>query len=231
MVLSLHVLGINKNVMPLQISVINVGLDTLGKGVCSIYFPFTCSQLVKYQQIFFCYFWYVNDFPLLGQWEADSSLRRSSCPNSVVPGRDWQTISGNCARTKQNSDNKLISFYCDSWGIWANYICQKEKEGSFCKSVFLKKLQFRYNLLFSNIHLIPCSFYILDFLAQNCSVLPISANPGYEKGCKGAVYYSGEPSEDYCKNIGDADGRYPWYQECCKWENEECLAKGLSFAD
>ena len=79
-------------------------------------------------------------FPHLGQWEADSSLRRSSCPNSVVPGKDWQSIAGYCARTKQNSDNKLISYVCNGLGIYTNYICQKEKEGSFCKLVFPPKI-------------------------------------------------------------------------------------------
>ena len=73
--------------------------------------------------------------------------------------------------------------------------------------------------------LIHCLFHMLWFLAQDCNVLPNSANQGYEKGCKGAVYRGGKPSEDYCNNVAGANGRYPWYKECCKWENEECIPK------
>ena len=80
-------------------------------------------------------------FPHLGQWEADSLLSRSSCPNSVVPGLDWKSMAGKCARTKQNSDNKLISFYCDTWGVNSKYICQKEKTGPICISYFIQQLQ------------------------------------------------------------------------------------------
>ena len=61
---------------------------------------------------------------------------------------------------------------------------------------------------------------------QDCSVLPSSANPGFEQGCKGAVYSGGNPSEDYCRNVGEANNRFPWYQACCKWENGECTSKG-----
>ena len=61
--------------------------------------------------------------------------------------------------------------------------------------------------------------------AQDCSVLPKSANPGFENGCKGAVYHSGQPAKNYCENSGTAAGKYPWYQDCCKWENDECVPK------
>ena len=65
----------------------------------------------------------------------------------------------------------------------------------------------------------------LSIVAHDCSVLPNSIDPGFEKGCKGAVYHTGQPAKNYCENSGTAYGKYPWYQDCCKWENDECVPK------
>ena len=39
---------------------------------------------------------------------------------------------------------------------------------------------------------------------------------GAPKGCAGAMWYSGRPSEDYCKG---GDGKYPWWARCCMWDD------------
>ena len=43
------------------------------------------------------------------------------------------------------------------------------------------------------------------------------------KGCPGAVWTNGNPSETYCK--GDNE-RFPWWKECCKWTAGKCSPKG-----
>jgi len=57
----------------------------------------------------------------------------------------------------------------------------------------------------------------------DCSILPDSVNHGFEPGCPGAVFSNGNPSEDYCRNIGKANDRYKWHQNCCKWEKQQCV--------
>jgi hypothetical protein len=41
----------------------------------------------------------------------------------------------------------------------------------------------------------------------------------HEKGCRGAVWGSGNPSRKFCTKSGT------WYTHCCKWEYERCLPK------
>ena len=55
--------------------------------------------------------------------------------------------------------------------------------------------------------------------------MPLSVNPGFDNGCEGAVWDSGTPAAEYCKNTGRANGRYAWHQACCKWENKQCIPK------
>ena len=44
----------------------------------------------------------------------------------------------------------------------------------------------------------------------------------YQKGCAGAVWQDGTPSEEYCKG---ANGKYPWWSRCCYWQpiEKRCL--------
>ena len=71
-----------------------------------------------------------------------------------------------------------------------------------------------------------CNFLLdISIVAHDCSILPRSINPGFEEGCKGAVYHTGQPAKNYCENSGTAYGKYPWYEDCCKWENDECVPK------
>ena len=55
--------------------------------------------------------------------------------------------------------------------------------------------------------------------------MPSSVNPGFDNGCKGAVWDTGDPAAEYCKNTGKANGRFAWHQSCCKWENNQCIPK------
>ena len=47
----------------------------------------------------------------------------------------------------------------------------------------------------------------------------------FGKGCKGAVWIDGKPSKQYCLNIGKANGRFRWHQNCCKWKYGGCVPK------
>ena len=58
----------------------------------------------------------------------------------------------------------------------------------------------------------------------------------YPRGCAGAVWADGSHSEDYCENKGYADGKYPWWGNCCqsvlvvttKGSHRECVTKQSS---
>ena len=66
-------------------------------------------------------------------------------------------------------------------------------------------------------------FFSLSILGYDCNVLPGSMNGGkFEKGCSGAVWSNGEYSYSYCTNSA---GRYPWWEACCKWQDEKCVPK------
>ena len=43
------------------------------------------------------------------------------------------------------------------------------------------------------------------------------------KGCPGAVWRNGDPSQTYCNGDGE---RFPWWKECCQWTGERCAPKG-----
>lgn len=76
---------------------------------------------------------YINmcQHAISGAWKADQSITRSDCPDSVVSGNDIQSLVGYCARTKRNSNNGLISYFCHSTlTSTTDYICQKAKEGN-----------------------------------------------------------------------------------------------------
>ena len=60
-------------------------------------------------------------------------------------------------------------------------------------------------------------------MPEGCENPADPPNPGFHKGCKGAVNLNGSPNEKYCKN----DSRYPWFMKCCKWENDDCFPKSL----
>ena len=51
----------------------------------------------------------------------------------------------------------------------------------------------------------------------------------YQKGCAGAVWKDGTPSEHYCKGApnGAYTGTYPWWARCCYWQpiEKRCLPK------
>ena len=65
----------------------------------------------------------------LGAWKADPSLSCQTCPDNIAGGLDSQSKAGTCARTKQDSANKLISYVCN-WSTYsADYICQKARQG------------------------------------------------------------------------------------------------------
>ena len=68
-------------------------------------------------------------------------------------------------------------------------------------------------------------FFIIDY---DCHDLPTSMN-GHEfpRGCPGAVWSNGHPSRTYCKNIGESNGRFPWWEACCKWNGHKCVPKGI----
>ena len=70
----------------------------------------------------------------------------------------------------------------------------------------------------------------IQFIVINCEDLPISMNGEKDnkgrtisKGCPGAVWTNGNPSETYCKGDG---ARFPWWKECCKWTAGKCSPKG-----
>ena len=53
-----------------------------------------------------------------------------ACSDNVVRGLDSQSIAGDCARTKQDSSNKLISYICKNIPFqYARYICKKPQQG------------------------------------------------------------------------------------------------------
>eukprot|EP00930_Biecheleria_cincta_P011861 TRINITY_DN114_c0_g1_i1.p1 TRINITY_DN114_c0_g1~~TRINITY_DN114_c0_g1_i1.p1 ORF type:complete len:587 (-),score=63.73 TRINITY_DN114_c0_g1_i1:84-1844(-) len=55
----------------------------------------------------------------------------------------------------------------------------------------------------------------------DCMQLPISMNGGsYPRGCPGAVWNDGSPSESYC---GGRNGQFPWWGACCYWSEGACL--------
>ena len=65
--------------------------------------------------------------------------------------------------------------------------------------------------------------FFLFKVPEGCEILADPPNPGFNKGCRGAVNLNGSPSKDYCKN----DDRYPWFQNCCKWVNDDCVPKSM----
>jgi len=53
--------------------------------------------------------------------------------------------------------------------------------------------------------------------AIDCNDEPNSMNGAkFPKGCAGAVWSDGSFSRDYCTNTGYANGRFPWWEKCCK---------------
>ena len=50
---------------------------------------------------------------------------------------------------------------------------------------------------------------------------PSPSGKGFEKGCDGAVWQDGKPSEHYCLGK-NAEGKYQprnsWYVDCCRWK-------------
>jgi len=59
-----------------------------------------------------------------------------------------------------------------------------------------------------------------------CQGPPYSMNgKKFGKGCPGAVYSSGEANWSYCTND---DGRFPWWQVCCWWNEDENKCKKKS---
>ena len=60
---------------------------------------------------------------------------------------------------------------------------------------------------------------------QGCDTLANSPNPGFEKGCRGAVNLNGYPNHGYCTNTGNSRDRFKWFKDCCKWENDDCIPK------
>ena len=72
-----------------------------------------------------------------------------------------------------------------------------------------------------------CELTILHILEFDCNVLPLSMNGhAAEYGCPGAVWTNGEPSQRYCegKDNDDNEDAYPWWKQCCEWQNGECIA-------
>ena len=43
----------------------------------------------------------------------------------------------------------------------------------------------------------------------------------------GAVSSKGQPYRSYCKNTGDANGRFPWWAACCEWKHGKCVPKEM----
>ena len=67
-----------------------------------------------------------------------------------------------------------------------------------------------------------------DVDVDQCLNLPESMNGNqFPNGCPGAVNIQGEPIEEYCKGY-DWNGNvaYPWWQDCCQWDNSKCVPKG-----
>ena len=62
-------------------------------------------------------------------WMSIPAIGGITCPNNVVPGLDSQSKVGKCARTKQDSSNKLISYACNTIPFYAKYICKKLRQG------------------------------------------------------------------------------------------------------
>merc|ERR1712154_33484 len=64
----------------------------------------------------------------------------------------------------------------------------------------------------------------------DCTALPTSPNGSkFGKGCKGAVWSTGNPSEDYCTNTGWGaanNDKKNWYKYCCDWKNGKCAHSG-----
>ena len=38
---------------------------------------------------------------------------------------------------------------------------------------------------------------------------------------------NGYPNRGYCTNTGSSKDRFKWFKDCCKWENDDCVAKEL----
>ena len=62
-------------------------------------------------------------------WMSIPAIGGITCPNNVVPGLDSKSKVGECARTKQDSSNKLISYTCNTIPFYARYICKKPRQG------------------------------------------------------------------------------------------------------
>lgn len=62
----------------------------------------------------------------------------------------------------------------------------------------------------------------------DCSALPQSMSGDYPGGCAGAVWKTGQPSQQYCE--GD-EGNYPWWSACCEWDSNVCKPKGTQRYD
>ena len=70
---------------------------------------------------------------------------------------------------------------------------------------------------------LPCTGHF------SCSQLPESVNAGTsKKGCPGAVWSTGEPSETYCTNSASGN-LYPWYKKCCEWNGSKCVPKSGTY--
>ena len=71
----------------------------------------------------------INQFKWTESWTSIPAIGGITCPNNVVPGLDSQSKVGKCARTKQDSSNKLISYACNTIPFYARYICKKPRQG------------------------------------------------------------------------------------------------------
>ena len=86
--------------------------------------------------------------------------------------------------------------------------------------VFLYSTIFVTKVFVLRIHFDISYPYLVD-----CSNLPESMNgDSFPKGCPGALWFNGDPSETYCTN----DENYPWWQKCCRWTGTECVPNGNS---
>ena len=73
------------------------------------------------------------------------------------------------------------------------------------------------------------SQFLIQFLGINCADLPTSMNGKKDnrghpipKGCPGAVWINGAPSQTYCNGDGE---RFPWWKECCEWTGDKCVPR------
>merc|ERR1712012_619330 len=103
-------------------------------------------------------------------------------------------------------------------GVWIN----GEEQSTYTGSTSLTSVSYD----FSSPTIVSVRVKVSGF-DVDCTNLPESLNgSSFPKGCPGAVWQYGDPSQAYCTNSARSpDAHREWYPACCEWRDNSCQPK------